>query len=103
VGASSEQDQLFLDELIATRRPTEYAAAMLERRGVQWAASELGPVYPTDSGPEGDAETVPMSVSAISALIASELDSDDAITTPILRAPQADTEDIHVPAGRGTP
>ncbi|MGO9832829.1 MAG: helicase HerA domain-containing protein [Polyangiaceae bacterium] len=103
VGASSEQDQLFLDEVIATRHPTEYAAAMLERRGVHWAASELGPASPTDVGPFDDAETVPMSVSAIADLIASELASDDAITTPILCASRADTEDIHAPAGRETP
>jgi len=87
VGASSEQDQLFLDELIATRHPTEYAAAMLERRGVQWTASELASVAPTDSGVLDDAETLPMSASAISELIASELASDDDITTPIVREP----------------
>jgi type IV secretion system protein VirB4 len=88
VGASSEQDQLFLDELIATRHPTEYAAAMLERRGVPWAASELASVAPTDSDLLDDAETLPMSASAISELIASELVSDDAITTPALRSPE---------------
>ena len=41
VGASSEGDQRFLDEMIATRSPSEYARAMLERRGVTWAAAEL--------------------------------------------------------------
>src|ERR1017187_2764932 len=86
VGASSEQDQLFLDELVRTRRPAEYASAMLERRRVQWAASALAPVAPTDSGLLDDAETLPMSASAISELIASELVSDDAITTPALRS-----------------
>jgi type IV secretion/conjugal transfer VirB4 family ATPase len=87
VGASSEQDQLFLDELVATRPPAEYAAAMLERRGVPSAASQLAPVAPTDSGLLDDAETLPMPASAISELIASELASDDDITTPLVREP----------------
>jgi hypothetical protein len=103
VGASSEQDQLFLDELVATRPAAEYAGAMLERRGVRWATSEVGPASPIDAGPQDDAETLPMSVSAIADLIASELASDEAITTPILCASRADTEDIHAPAGRETP
>ncbi len=85
VGASSEQDQLFLDELVRTRRPAEYASAMLERRGVLWAASELAPAPLDDAGPLDDAETVPMSAGALSELIASEAGSDDAITTGILR------------------
>ncbi|HXX68318.1 MAG TPA: conjugal transfer protein TrbE [Polyangiaceae bacterium] len=41
VGMSSEADHRFLDEMIATRAPTEYARAMLERRGVDWAVAEL--------------------------------------------------------------
>jgi hypothetical protein len=41
VGASSESDQRFMDEMIARRDTTEYAAALLERRGVAWAAEEL--------------------------------------------------------------
>ena len=41
VGASSETDQRFLDELVATRPEREYASAMLERRGVTWAAAAL--------------------------------------------------------------
>jgi type IV secretion system protein VirB4 len=89
VGASSEHDQLFLDELVATRRPSEYAAAMLERRGVLWAASELAPPSPTDPGLPDDAQTVPMSADALAELITSQAsDDDDAITTPIVRAPQ---------------
>jgi type IV secretion system protein VirB4 len=40
VGASSEVDQRFLDEMIATRLQSEYARAMLERRGVTWTAAE---------------------------------------------------------------
>ena len=81
VGASSEQDQLFLDEVVRTRRPAEYARAMLERRGVLWASSELAPASPTDSGSEGDAETVPMSAGALEELIAWDVGSDDDRTT----------------------
>jgi type IV secretion/conjugal transfer VirB4 family ATPase len=93
VGASSEKDQLFLDELVRTRRPAEYAAAMLERRGVRWAASELAPaIARTDAGPdgpEGDAETVPLSAGALSKLIAPEAGSrdDDVTTRPRAAAP----------------
>jgi type IV secretion system protein VirB4 len=84
VGASSEQDQLFLDALVRTRHPSEYAAAMLERRGVRWAASELAPASPIESGSPDDAETIPMPACAILELIASALDSDDATTIPLL-------------------
>jgi hypothetical protein len=41
VGASSETDQRFLDEVVATRPEREYACAMLERRGVTGAAATL--------------------------------------------------------------
>lgn len=41
VGMSSAADHRFLDEMIAARRPAEYARAMLERRGVDWANAEL--------------------------------------------------------------
>jgi type IV secretion system protein VirB4 len=90
VGASSEQDQLFLDELVRTRRPTEYAAAMLERRGVRWAASELAAPSPTDPGlPPDDDATVPMPPDALAELITSDaIEDDDAITTPMVRAPE---------------
>jgi hypothetical protein len=87
VGASSEQDQLFLDEVVRTRRPAEYASAMLERRGVHWAASELAPASLTDAGPLDDAKTVPMPASALEALMSSEALDEDAITTRILHAP----------------
>jgi type IV secretion system protein VirB4 len=38
VGASRETDQHAMDEIERTCRPEEYAAALLERRGVTWAA-----------------------------------------------------------------
>ena len=41
VGASSETDQHLLDEMIARHPEREYASAMLERRGVTWAAAAL--------------------------------------------------------------
>jgi type IV secretion system protein VirB4 len=41
VGMASEADHRFLDELVATRAPEEFALAMLERRGVTWAAQAL--------------------------------------------------------------
>jgi type IV secretion system protein VirB4 len=41
VGASSETDQRFLDEVVTTRPEREYACAMLERRGVTGAAAAL--------------------------------------------------------------
>jgi type IV secretion system protein VirB4 len=43
VGASSEADQRFLDELVSNRAPSEFAAALFERRGVNWAAEHLRP------------------------------------------------------------
>ena len=39
VGASSEKDQAFLDELVATRDPRDYARALFERRGVPWTGA----------------------------------------------------------------
>jgi type IV secretory pathway VirB4 component len=86
VGASSEQDQLFLDELVRSRRPAEYASAMLERRGVVWAASELAAASPTDAGPLDDAATVPMPAGALSELLSPETIDDEAITTRVLRS-----------------
>lgn len=40
-GMSSERDQRFLDQLLATRAPDEHVEAMLEYRQVQWAIEEL--------------------------------------------------------------
>ncbi len=41
VGMSSEQDHRFLDRMVEARPPVEYAEAMLEYRGVAWAAERL--------------------------------------------------------------
>ncbi len=41
VGMSREADQRFLDHMVATRDPAEYALAMLERREVAWAVDAL--------------------------------------------------------------
>src|SRR5579864_3494570 len=59
VGASSQHDQAFLDELVATRPEHQYALAMLERRGVTWAAASLARELET-SGASAvcDAETI---------------------------------------------
>jgi type IV secretion/conjugal transfer VirB4 family ATPase len=40
-GMSGESDHRFLDRMVATRAPHEYAEAMLEHRGVDWAAAAL--------------------------------------------------------------
>jgi len=40
-GMSSSADQHFLDRMVATRPPSEYAEAMLEHRRVDWAVAEL--------------------------------------------------------------
>jgi type IV secretion system protein VirB4 len=40
-GMSSEADHRFLDAMVATRHPGEYAEAMLDYRGVDWAVAEL--------------------------------------------------------------
>jgi type IV secretion system protein VirB4 len=95
VGASSEQDQLFLDELVATRDPADYARAMLERRGVFWAASELGPTGAAAETMVDDAQTVPMSAETLAELISFDTtDSDfdttdsDAVTTVPVPAPE---------------
>jgi type IV secretion system protein VirB4 len=81
VGASSEQDQLFLDDLVRARPPSEYARAMLERRGVHWAASELAPPSAAHGGVIDDAQTVLMTAGALEALISSETVDSDAVTT----------------------
>jgi type IV secretion system protein VirB4 len=41
VGLSSEADHRFLDQMLATRAPEDFATAMLEYRRVGWAAAEL--------------------------------------------------------------
>jgi type IV secretion/conjugal transfer VirB4 family ATPase len=40
-GMSSDADHRFLDRMIATRAPSDYAEAMLEHRQVDWAVAEL--------------------------------------------------------------
>lgn len=40
-GMASPSDQRFLDSMIATRAPDEYAEAILEHRGVAWAVEKL--------------------------------------------------------------
>lgn len=46
VGMSSEADHRFLDDMIATTPPTDFALAMLKRRSVAWAVDELGGFEP---------------------------------------------------------
>ncbi|MGH7293820.1 MAG: helicase HerA domain-containing protein, partial [Polyangiaceae bacterium] len=41
VGLSSEADHRFLDQMLQTREPAEYAQAMLAYRGVDWAVVEI--------------------------------------------------------------
>jgi type IV secretion/conjugal transfer VirB4 family ATPase len=40
-GMSSAEDQRFLDQMIASRRPSEYVEVMLEHRGVEWAVQQI--------------------------------------------------------------
>lgn len=40
-GMSSELDHRFMDEMVRSRSPADYARAMLEYRGVDWAVREL--------------------------------------------------------------
>jgi type IV secretion system protein VirB4 len=54
VGLSSEADHRFLDRMLQERAPAEYASAMLEYRGVDWAVEELA-ARETARTPEGDA------------------------------------------------
>ena len=102
VGASSEKDQRFLDELCATRPASQYAFAMLERGGVPWPVAELE-LPRADSGATDDAETVrmpcelplladalvsdaetiPMSISALHELVSAEALDSDAVTHPV--------------------
>jgi type IV secretion system protein VirB4 len=94
VGASSEKDQHFFDEMLRGKQPAEYARAMLERRGVAWAAAEMERTKPAVvSEPQPpppdplvtDAETVRISVADLQNLVA-ETDESDAVTIPIPRA-----------------
>ena len=96
VGASSENDQRFFDEMVRAQKPTDYAHAMLERRGAAWAAAEMErttPKAPSEPPPPlpppdplmTDAETVRISVSDLRNLLA-ETDDGDAVTVPIPRA-----------------
>jgi type IV secretion system protein VirB4 len=89
VGASSEKDQHFFDEMLRAKPPAEYARAMLERRGVAWAAAEMERSLPkgmTETpAPDPlttDAETIRISVSHLQSLVA-ETDDNDAVTIPI--------------------
>jgi type IV secretion system protein VirB4 len=92
VGASSEHDQRFLDELVATRPPAEYAFAMLERRGALRAASELTPPRAALGERHDDAQTVPILPEALAALLTSETLDTDAITTRWTPEPKATGE-----------
>jgi len=73
VGASSEDDQRFLDEMIRTRSVREYARAMLARRGVAVPMS-LG-ADTVETVFEGDGET-----DTVETLFEAELLLDDAVT-----------------------
>jgi type IV secretion system protein VirB4 len=90
VGASSETDQRFLDEMIETRDPSGYAAAMLERRGVSWAVAELkAALVPAEKTPSGDVRPVPASRgSAAAPACARSDDDDDEITVPLFERPE---------------
>jgi type IV secretion system protein VirB4 len=112
VGASSEADQRFLDAMIASRPASEYASAILERRGVTWAVealrreSERSPVAAV-SDTAFDADTVLLPVEAPDAPTVPTLDAgfesesaetvldadvlpDDAVTLPrIVPSPMA--------------
>ena len=93
VGASSEQDQRFLDEMLGAKKPCDYARAMLARRGVAWAAAEMErtqavaasePASPPDPLLT-DADTDPMSASDLRELMAecAESDESEAVAAPI--------------------
>jgi type IV secretion system protein VirB4 len=86
VGASSETDQRFLDEMIATRDSSAYGPSMLERRGVSWAAAELkAALAPLEKAPSADA----LSVRAAhgSAAVSPRADSDDEDTDDVVTVP----------------
>jgi type IV secretion/conjugal transfer VirB4 family ATPase len=102
VGASSEPDQRFLDELVATRAPSAYGAAMLERRGVSWAAAELQ-VARSGEAVSDDAKAVAMPEPSDSdATLASR--RCEGVLTESAPADADDTEDavtVAIPARRG--
>lgn len=52
-GMSSEADHRFLDRMVATRLPGDYAEAMLEHRRVDWAVKELRARKTGESGSAG--------------------------------------------------
>ena len=79
VGASSETDHRFLDEIVATRPKGEYATAMLERRGVTGAAAALRREMastPAASAPSAEAVPLPDVAPEPEPLEASDLDSE---------------------------
>jgi len=95
VGASSEKDQAFLDELVATRDPRDYARALFERRGVPWTGAGDAPPIPMAMSPNdlvdveergrdpdtGDAQTVPLSAGVLAELLSSDVFDSGAVTT----------------------
>jgi hypothetical protein len=95
VGASSEKDQAFLDELVATRDPRDYARALFERRGVPWTgagdtapiAAATSPIDLADDEERGrdpdtsDAQTVPISAGVLAELLSSDVFDSGAVTT----------------------
>jgi type IV secretion system protein VirB4 len=96
VGLSSEQDQRFLDEMVASREPHEYAQALLERAGVAWAIAELTAsaaaeadvVSETDVS--DDAETMPGTEAEAPASSSVDADVDQDAETLPLGDPQLD-------------
>jgi type IV secretion system protein VirB4 len=48
-GMSSPDDQRFLDELVATAPPAEYAERILRHRGIDWAVQRLAHARRTDA------------------------------------------------------
>ncbi|MGH7439046.1 MAG: hypothetical protein ACRENE_25435, partial [Polyangiaceae bacterium] len=95
VGASSPEDQAFLDELVATRDSRDYGRALLERRGVRWTEPDAVPLVPAVATLVGDVDdaptlpvvddepTVPMTEGALAELLADDtFDSGEVTTVP---------------------
>ena len=81
-----QADQLFLDELVATKSPSEYARALFERRGVAWTGPDPAATAAPVASPVEDAMTVPMDPGMLADLVASEsFDGDAATTVPCQR------------------